>query len=124
MRSFIRLACLVTLLLAGCGRSPESLISRQVAILEETAKTLATVTDEASAEAAGPKLGGLQQELNSLVPRVKKLNLTVADKKKLEDQHRDAMNRALEKYQTELARVRNLHLTVGGLSELDEAIAE
>ena len=125
MRLFPPLAAaVVLLLLTGCGRSPEALITRQIAILDETAETLSTIRDEASAEAAAPKLAKLQQEINALVPRVKELKLSDSAKEKLEEQHRDALNSALEKYQTELARVRDLHLTVGGLSELDEAIAE
>ncbi len=124
MRNSILLACLLLLSVAGCGRSPEALISRQVALLDETAETLSTITDDASAQSAAPKLGELQQEFNALVPRVKELKLSDSAKEKLEDQHRDALNSALEKYQTELARVRELRLKVGGLSELDEAIAE
>ena len=124
MRYYAWLACLPLLLLAGCGRSPEALINRQVAILDETAQTLSTITDEPSAQAAAPKLGELQQEFNALVPHVKELKLSDAAKEELEDQHRDEMNRALEKYQTELSRVRDLRLNVGGLSELEEAIAE
>lgn len=112
------------LCLAGCARSPEALISRQIAILDETGETLSTITDDASAQAAAEKLGELQQELNALVPQIKTLDLSDAAKETLEDEHRDQMNRALEKYQTELARVQKLDLKVGGLSELEEAIAE
>lgn len=110
--------------LAGCARTPEALISRQVAILDETAETLSTITDEASAKAAAPKLADLQQDFNGLVPRVKALNLPDATREKLEDKHRDQMKDALDRFQTEQARVRKLDLEVGGLSELDEAVAE
>lgn len=125
MRSaIVLLACAPLMLLAGCGRTPEALISRQIAILDETGETLSTITDDASAKAASAKLGELQQELNALVPQIKTLDLSDAAKETLEDEHRDQMNRALEKYETELARVRKLDLNVGGLSELEEAIAE
>ncbi len=125
MRSALVLLVGATLLcLSGCARTPEALIGRQIAILDETAETLSTITDEASAQAAVEKLGTLQQEFNALVPDIKALNLPDAAKESLEDEHRDEMNRALEKYETELARVRKLDLKVGGLSELEEAIAE
>jgi hypothetical protein len=116
--------CTLIVILGGCARSPETLISRQVAILDEQGETLSTITDEASAKAAAQKLGELQQEFNALVPRVKSLKLTDAAKEELENQHREEMQRALDRYQTELARVRMLDLNVGGLSELEEAIAE
>jgi hypothetical protein len=125
MRHAISLVlCLPVLALAGCARTPEALISRQVAILDETAETLSSITDELSATAAAPKLAELQQEFNALVPRVKALKLSDAAQKKLEDNHRNEMQGALERFQTELARVRKLDLKVGGLSELDEAVAE
>jgi hypothetical protein len=125
MRSAIVLLVWAPVLcLSGCGRTPAALISRQISILDETGETLATITDEASAKAATEKLGKLQQEFNALVPDIKALDLTDAAKESLEDEHRDEMNRALEKYQTELVRVRELDLKVGGLSELEEAIAE
>jgi len=122
--AFMLFLCSPVLALAGCDRTPEALISRQVAILDETAETLATISDEESAKAAAPKLAELQQEFNSLVPRVKALKLSDAAQEQLEDEHRDEMNDALERFQTELARVRTLDLKAGGLSELDEAVAE
>ena len=125
MRSAMLLvACAPVLALVGCARSPDALIGRQIAILDETGETLSTITDEASAKTAAEKLGELQQEFNALVPRIKTLDLSDAAKETLEDEHREEMNRALERYQTELARVRELDLNVGGLSELEEAIAE
>jgi hypothetical protein len=123
-RAISLIVCLLIVALVGCARTPEALISRQVAILEDTADTLSTITDEASATSAAPKLAKLQQEFNRLIPRVKALKLTDAAKEKLEDQHREQMTAALERYQAELERVRTLKLKVGGLSELDEAIAE
>ena len=114
----------VLLTFAGCARTPESLITRQIAILDEAASTLSTITDDASANEAAPRLGKLQQELNALVPRVKALNLTSEAKKELEDEHRKELDTALAKYETELARVRKLKLKTGGLSALDDAVVE
>jgi hypothetical protein len=108
----------------GCGRTPESLIARQISILDETAETLSTIRDDASATRAAPKLSKLQRELNGLVPKVKALNLTDETKKQLEEQHQQELDKALAKYQTELDRVRKLNLKVGGLSALDDAIVE
>lgn len=118
------LLCLPVVMLTGCARPAEALISRQVAILDETAETLATITDDASAQAAAPKLADLQHELNGLVPQVKALKLTDKAKKELEDEHRKELEAALQRYQTQLARVVELKLNVGGLSELQEAVAE
>lgn len=108
----------------GCGRGPEALISRQIALLSQTADTLATITDEASAKAAAPKLVHLQRDMDALVPQVKALKLSEEDRQQLEDEHRDAMQSALGKYEAELQRVRGLKLRAGGLSELEKAITE
>ena len=108
---------------AGCGRSPDALIARQIDILDRAGDTLATITDEASAKAAAPRLTGLRRQIDNLIPRVKALQLSPDDRKSLEEQHREDMEAALKKYETELARIRMLELKVGGLSELDQAIA-
>ncbi|HJS09235.1 MAG TPA: hypothetical protein VJ809_16315 [Pirellulales bacterium] len=114
----------VILALVGCGRSPDALIARQIDILDKAGDTLATIMDEASAKAAAPRLASLRRQIDNLIPRVKALQLKPEQRKELEDQHRDDMNAALEKYETQLARVLNLDLKVGGLSELDQAIAK
>jgi hypothetical protein len=108
----------------GCGRSPDALIARQIDILDQAGDILATITDEASAKAAAPRLAGLRRQIDNLVPRVKALQLKPEQRTELEEQHRDDMNAALEKYESQLARVLELKLKVGGLSELDEAIAQ
>jgi hypothetical protein len=114
----------VILALVGCGRSPDALIARQIDILDKAGDTLATIMDEASAKAAAPRLASLRRQIDNLIPRVKALQLKPEQRKELEDQHRDDMNAALAKYETQLARVLNLDLKVGGLSELDQAIAK
>jgi hypothetical protein len=119
--SFVAVAVLAC---CGCNRSPENLIARQVSILDETADALATIEDEESAKAAAPTLSKLQQRLRDLIPQVKALELSTEEREALEDEHRDAMKAALEKYQTQLARVRKLELKAGGLSHLESAIAE
>ena len=110
--------------LVGCGRSPESLIARQINILDQAGDALATITDEASAEAAAPRLARLRGQIDDLIPRVKALKLSDDDRTKLEEEHRKDMEAALEKYETQLARVLKLDLKVGGLSELEQAIAK
>ena len=109
---------------AGCSRSPENLIARQISILDETADALATIEDEESAKAAAPTLSKLQQRLRDLIPEVKALELSTEERDALEDEHREEMKAALAKYQTQLARVRKLELKAGGLSHLESAIAE
>jgi hypothetical protein len=108
----------------GCGRSPDALIARQIDILDKAGDTLATITDEASARAAAPRLASFRRQIDNLIPRVKALQLKPEQRKELEDQHRDDMNAALEKYETQLVRVLELKLKVGGLSELEQAIAK
>jgi hypothetical protein len=125
MRHFCSLIVAIALItLVGCGRSPDALIARQIGILDETADTLATITDEASAQWAAPRLARLRRQIDGLIPRVKALKLTPEKRKQLEDGHREDMEAALKKYQTELARVLKLKLKVGGLSELEQAIAK
>jgi hypothetical protein len=118
------LLALVVCTASGCGRSPDALIARQINILDQAGDTLATITDEASAKTAAPRLAGLRREIDNLIPRVKALRLSVEDRKALEDEHREDMEAALAKYEKELTRVLTLKLKVGGLSELDQAIAK
>jgi hypothetical protein len=110
--------------LGGCNRSPEALITRQIAILDEAGEALSTITDEESAKEAAPKLARLQAEINAMVPRVKALKLEPEDRDDLEDQHREEMEAALAKFSAQRDRVRGLKLKVGGLSALDNAVAE
>ena len=112
------------LICAGCNRSPETLIARQISILDETADALATIEDEESARAAAPTLSKLQQRLRDLIPEVKALELSTEEREALEEDHREEMKAALAKYQTQLARVRKLKLKAGGLSHLESAISE
>jgi hypothetical protein len=109
---------------AGCSRSPENLIVRQIAVLDETADALATITDEDSAKAAAPTLSKLQRRLSDLIPEVKALELSTEERDALEDEHREPMNAALTKYRSELSRVRQLQLKAGGLSHLEHAVVE
>jgi hypothetical protein len=118
------LLAVAVIAVVGCGRSPDALIARQIDILDRAGDTLATITDEASAKAAAPRLAGLRRQIDNLIPQVKALKLSPDNRKKVEDEHRSAMEAALEKYETQLARVRQLELKVGGLSELDQAIAK
>jgi hypothetical protein len=81
----MRHACLTVFIMAlcalvGCGRSPDSLIARQINILDQAGDTLATVTDEASAKAAAPRLAGLRRQIDDLIPRVKALKLSDDDR--------------------------------------------
>jgi hypothetical protein len=131
MRSSAWLTIVILLVgLSGCSRSPEALIGRQIAVLDEVGEALSSITDEDSAKEAAPKLAALQAELNAMIPQVKALKLNTDEKlktkeqEKLEDQHREAMEAALAKYSEQLARVRKLKLKVGGLSALDNAVAE
>jgi hypothetical protein len=123
-RVYSPLLVVTILLLVGCGRSPDALIARQIDILDRAGDTLATITDEATAKAAAPRLAGLRRQIDDLIPRVKALKLSDEHRKELEDLHRKDMEAALKKYESELTRVLSLELKIGGLSELDQAIAK
>jgi hypothetical protein len=124
MRSLRSLALVLLLALAGCGRTPDALVSRQISVLDEAAETLATITDESSADAAAPKLGKLQRELNDLVPRVKALDLKHDEREAVENKHREQMESARKRFEAEVERVGNLKLKAGGLSHLEKAIEQ
>jgi hypothetical protein len=108
----------------GCSRSPEALITRQIAIMDEFGEALSGITDEDSARQAAPKLAQLQSEINALIPSVKALNLTPEARDAIEDEHREEMEAALAKFTAQRDRVRGLNLKVGGLSALDNAVEE
>jgi hypothetical protein len=112
------------LFVCGCGRTPEALITQQIAILDQAGEALATINDEESAKAAAPQLANLRRQLDRLIPRVKALKITPKQQEDLEERHREKLHAALEKYESQLARVLKLELKVGGLSDLEEAIAE
>lgn len=64
----ISMAVCALLFVVGCGgkTNPESIAAETMATLKETSELLKTCTDEASAEAAKPKLMALSQKLKSL----------------------------------------------------------
>ena len=60
LKKVLALPVLVALLLAGCAPDDaDSLVKQTVAVLDETARAMATVKDEASAKAAVPRLQAL-----------------------------------------------------------------
>ena len=95
-RVAIGLAVSLVLLASGCGRAMsahESMMRELIAVGYETADVLATITDEASANAAKPKLidlrdrkYGLRREIRELGPPPKDLEERFKDEFNAEDQ--------------------------------------
>jgi hypothetical protein len=62
MKKILALSVLVALLAIGCASDDaESLVKQTIAAMDETAQSMATVTDQASAQAAVPRLKALAE---------------------------------------------------------------
>jgi hypothetical protein len=86
------LAVSIVLLASGCGRKMsehEVLMRELIAIGNQTADILATITDEASASAAKPKLIDLRERKYALRRTIRELG---APPKDLEERFKDEFN--------------------------------
>jgi hypothetical protein len=71
MKKLLALPVLVALLSTGCASDDaESLIKQSIAALDETAQALTTVKDEASAQAAAPRLRALAERRKKIEERM------------------------------------------------------
>lgn len=90
----IAFAVLSLALVVGCDRAPthESVMEQQVTTMEDVAKLLTTVTDEASANSAKPKLKELSEKLKAVKAEADKIAKPTKEKedelrKKYEEPH-------------------------------------
>lgn len=107
---------------AGCAPSAETLIEQELAIVRDATATLETITDAETAQAAAPKLAGLQEQLKDLLPQMKKLGLSTDERRAVESDYEEQMQSAAQAFLTEAERVRKLGLRTAGLSDLNEIL--
>lgn len=72
-KSLLAIACLVALSCTGCADSPDAIAQDAVNTSKELTATLKTVTDEASAKAAAPKLKSIGAQMQKINDRMKAL---------------------------------------------------
>jgi hypothetical protein len=75
-KSFFLLAGLGLALCAGCGDSADSVMQDGLACMKEMTTVIHSVTDEATAQAAAPKLKALVARIQEIAKRQKALNLS------------------------------------------------
>ncbi len=117
------------LCLGGCGKSATSLVERQATALEEAAEILKEIADRKPSDAEvreSPdlqqkfrRLGQLQRQIDKLVRATTEAKVSDDARRELEDTHRERMASAAKEFHTQLARVRELKLKTGGLSDLE-----
>jgi hypothetical protein len=126
----IRLALLTVILcVAGCSKTPTALVERQATALEEAATILKEIADAKPSDIEVRestdlqhkfrRLGQLQRQIDKLVRATADAKISDEARDELEDTYRERMASAAEEFHTQLARVRELKLKTGGLSDLD-----
>lgn len=100
------------LLLSGCGggeATHESIVKDSIALLADQADIVATITDEASAEAARPELEALAERMKKLSQQATQLGEPPARiKLELEEAFRERVREPLARLQAELGRLEAL----------------
>jgi hypothetical protein len=125
----IRILCLLFALAGGCSKSPSSLIARQAAVLEEAAEILREIADlnPSDADVTGSpelqgklgRLGELRSEIDRLVRTTIAAQVPEETRDEMEDAYLERMTNAADEFHKQLARVRELNLKTGGLSDLE-----
>ena len=87
MKTLSAAFCLLLLLSCGCGDSPDSLVTEQIAIMDETAASF----ENGGSRADSDKLQARKESLNK---RIKALNLSAKEMQELNDRHEDALKAA------------------------------
>ncbi len=119
----------VVVCVGGCSKSPTTLAERHAMVLEEAAEILKEIADAKPNDDAireSPdlqhkfrRLGQLQRQVDKLVRSTTAAKISDEARDELEDTYRERMASAAKAFHTQLARVRELKLKTGGLSDLD-----
>jgi response regulator RpfG family c-di-GMP phosphodiesterase len=128
----IGITSLLVTLLAGCSKSPTALMERQAAVLEESAQILKEIADikpnendvseSPALQAKFRRLGQLQGMIDKLVRQTVAAQVPDEVRDELEDSYLERMANAAAEFHRQLARVRELNLKSGGLSDLEAVL--
>lgn len=108
MRAVLCVAMVAALVLfvGGCEETHDSITNKAVGKMEEFAKILEGVKDEASAKAAVSKLEALGEEMKKLKEQADKMGKPDADaEKKLKEKYEERMKTAMGKVMKESMRI-------------------
>jgi hypothetical protein len=126
------IASLLVILLSGCSKAPTALMERQARALEEAAEILKEIADSKPSDddvnespelqSKFRRLGQLQGEIDKLVRAANEAQITDEARDELEDSYLERMANAAAEFHKQLARVRELNLTSGGLSDVEAVL--
>ena len=109
-------------LVTGCDRAPthDSVMEDSVTAMEDVGKILATVKDEASANAAKPKLKELGEKMKTLKAEADKMaKPTTEQEAELKKKYEDRMTKAMGTLMTEGFRIAGDPKLQGILKDVD-----
>ncbi|QOV90026.1 hypothetical protein [Humisphaera borealis] len=118
----IAFAVLSLALVVGCDRAPthESVMEQQVTTMEDVAKLLTTVTDEASANSAKPKLKELSEKLKAVKAEADKIAKPTKEKEdELRKKYEERITKAMSAWLMEMGRIGRDPKLRSVLSDLD-----
>jgi hypothetical protein len=107
-RITLTLTALCLALATGCDRAPtpDSVMEDSVTVMEDLSKTLATVKDEASANAAKPKIKELSDKMKTLKEQADKMPKPAKEKEEeLKKKYEDRMTKAMMSMVSEGMRI-------------------
>lgn len=106
----IGLSCLfLALFLIGCGSPrPDDLFKENIRQMNDAAAILETVSDQDSLDSAGKKLDDLAQRMVESNRKASRLELDLAEKKKLEAENRTEINAALNRFNAAANKMKSI----------------
>jgi hypothetical protein len=82
---------------SGCGSSPDGIVKDNIAAMNEVSTALDSIKDDASADAAIPKIQKGMQRLKDNTKKLEEMKMSEEDKKKLMEANDKPMKEAMEK---------------------------
>lgn len=126
MRKFFLVPAVIVLAagLSGCGSGPDGIYKQQVDDTNELANVLGSIKDDASAEAAFPKLEKLKARMSENKKKMEELKLSNEEKKKIEEKFKDQGLDAATKVFGAMVSVGDAKLSKANRKKLDAITKE
>ena len=104
-KPLLAIAGLGLMLCAGCGDSPDSVMQDYLSCAKEMGTVMQSVKDEASAQAAAPKLKALGARMQDIEKRQKALNLSKEEETALQAKYKPQMEEIAKGLVPDMMRV-------------------
>jgi hypothetical protein len=104
-KSCLMLACMGLAFCAGCGDSPDSVMQDALSCAKEMGTVMQSVKDEASAQAAAPKLKAIGGRMQDIEKRQKALNLSKEEETALQAKYKPQMEEIAKGLLPDMMRV-------------------